>query len=288
MKRGASNDDGSAKERPVLVKLGHVRTIRPTTSSGGNLDDNISSQMGSRSNNIVDLTDDMDLTEERMRKMNPEQLNDELIRRGVDSHGLRKIWTERPMVPSGNASFSSMAAAVSNKDNSIIPPSNQENNRAGHLQLSPNKTYVLRFDGGSKGNPGISGAGMVLYEKYNFTNELWCGSLFLTINGTNNEAEYKALINGLKCAKLFGVKHILAEGDSDLVVRQMLGSFKCKSPNLIPLLQEAMSVKKNFLSFQIRHIPRAQNFRADELANEAMFSRGSRGVDVLFEENKKI
>jgi ribonuclease HI len=169
----------------------------------------------------------------------------------------------------------------------MTPPSNQDSARADHLRLSPTKTYVLRFDGGSRGNPGVSGAGMVLYEKNHFTNEIWCGSLFLTRNGTNNEAEYKALINGLKCAKIFGVKHLVVEGDSDLVVRQMLGSFECKSPNLIPLRQEAILVTKNFLSFQIRHIPRAQNYRADELANEAMSSMRSRGVEVLFGEKKK-
>lgn len=275
MKRGASQDGSTNRYQ---MKMGRNKASRPSFNETREYDANIGSHSCGK---IIDLTGDRDLTEEKMRKMNPKELHSELIRRGVDSYGLRKIWTERALGLASTAPFSSMPFPSLDTENttSLTPEKNQS--AATSLHLPPNKTYVLRFDGGSKGNPGICGAGMVLYEKHNFSNEIWCGSLFLTENGTNNEAEYKALINGLKCARLFGVKHILAEGDSDLVVRQMLGSYKCKSPNLIPLLHEAMSVKRDFLSFHIQHIPRATNYRADELANEAMSSKGSRGMEVL-------
>lgn len=280
MKRGASRDESSTRNR-LVIKQRRIKVSSPIFSDARENDaSNITSH--SCSSKVIDLTDNMDLTEAKMRKMNPQELHSELIRRGVDSCGLRKIWTERGVVPASTEPLPSMAFHTLETGNATVLASHDGKTTASVFQLPPNKTYVLRFDGGSKGNPGISGAGMVLYEKHDFSNEIWCGSLFLTKYGTNNEAEYKALINGLKCAKLFGVKHILAEGDSDLVVRQMLGSYKCKSPNLIPLLQEAMSVKRDFLSFHIKHIPRAQNSRADELANEAMTSRGSRGMEVLF------
>jgi ribonuclease HI/probable phosphoglycerate mutase len=282
MKRGASRDE-SPNRNHLVKRERRVKLISSSLSDARESDANITSHSFSRK--VINLTDDMDLTEEKMRQMKPEELHRELIRRGVDWYGLRKIWMERSVVPARAVPFSSMAFPTLETENATLLASHDDKTEtaASVLQLPPNKTYVLRFDGGSKGNPGISGAGMVLYEKHNFSNEIWCGSLFLTKYGTNNEAEYKALINGLKCAKLFGVKHILAEGDSELVVRQMLGSYKCKSPNLIPLLKEAMSVKRDFLSFQIKHIPRAQNSRADELANEAMSSRESRGMKVFLD-----
>ena len=214
----------------------------------------------------------IDLTEERMRRMEPEELNAELSRRGVDSTGLRSIWSEHLFSSSASntrKSFSSTSSSAPNHNDPDI------------LVLSPNTTYVLRFDGGSRGNPGLCGAGMVLYEKHNYTTELWCGSLFLSQRGTNNEAEYQALINGLKIAQSFGAQHIVCEGDSNLVVQQILGTYKVKSPNLIPLFKEALKAKESFRTFQIHHIPRAQNFRADELANEAMTSRRSKGLEAL-------
>jgi len=170
---------------------------------------------------------------------------------------------------------SSSASSGSTKSSSVAA------SKSAVLKLSPTKTYILQFDGGSRGNPGPCGAGMVLYEENNPSTALWCGSHFLTEHGTNNEAEYQALILGLKCAHLFGADRIVAQGDSELVVQQILGNYKCERSNLLPLFKKATMLKRNFVSFEIRHIPRAQNYRADELANEAIISKCSRGMEAL-------
>ena len=90
---------------------------------------------------------------------------------------------------------------------------------------------------------------------------------------TNNEAEYTALIEGLKLALKRRVKDIAVRADSELVVRQMKGEYKVKHPHLRPLWAEAVSLSRKFLSFGIQHIPREENARADELANEALDRR---------------
>lgn len=143
-------------------------------------------------------------------------------------------------------------------------------------QLSPDETYVLRFDGGSRGNPGVAGAGMVLYDA-NTASEVWCGRSYIGDSYTNNEAEYTALLDGLRGAFSMGARHIVVQGDSQLIVKQIEGEYRVKSEKLRPFYQEAIKLLGEFSSFHISHIPRADNARADELANEAMDTRESDG-----------
>jgi ribonuclease HI len=145
--------------------------------------------------------------------------------------------------------------------------------------ISPEGTYVLRFDGGSRGNPGRAGAGMVLYDGGDGA-EVWCGSQYLGECYTNNEAEYRGLITGLRCAMSLGVRNIVVQGDSQLILRQLDGQYKVKSPTLMAYYQEAKSLIPEFASFQTSHIERARNARADELANLAMDERSSKGFEV--------
>ncbi len=145
--------------------------------------------------------------------------------------------------------------------------------------VSPDRTYVLRFDGGSRGNPGRAGAGMVLYDGEDGA-EVWCGSHYLGDRYTNNEAEYRGLITGLRCARSLGVRNIVVQGDSQLILRQLDGRYKVKSRNLIAYYQEARSLISEFASFQTCHIERARNARADELASLAMDNRSSMGFEV--------
>jgi ribonuclease HI len=144
-------------------------------------------------------------------------------------------------------------------------------------RLDPQKTFVLFFDGGSRGNPGKAGAGMVLYDDDSST-EIWSGCQYLGEMSTNNVAEYRALITGLQIARSMGVENILVQGDSQLILRQIDGVYKVKG--LRPYYDEAMSLRKEFASFRTNHIERARNSRADKLANEAMDSKCSRGIDV--------
>jgi len=145
--------------------------------------------------------------------------------------------------------------------------------------ISPDKTYVLRFDGGSRGNPGTAGCGMVLYDTLDGA-EIWSGYQYLGESNTNNEAEYMGLITGLQCAKSLGIQNIVVQGDSQLILRQLEGRYKVKSPNLKVYYEEALSVSREFTSFETSHIERARNARADELANLAMDSRSTSGFDV--------
>ena len=145
--------------------------------------------------------------------------------------------------------------------------------------ISPDKTYVLRFDGGSRGNPGTAGCGMVLYDT-NDGAEIWSGYQYLGEENTNNEAEYMGLITGLQCARSLGIQNIVVQGDSQLILRQLEGRYKVKSPNLKVYYEEALSVSREFTSFETSHIERARNARADELANLAMDSRSTSGFDV--------
>lgn len=187
----------------------------------------------------------------------------------------------------------------SKEDNTTPPPASAiDNDDVGSLQhikinwdhlptnftsLSPDKTYVLRFDGGSRGNPGIAGAGMVLYNGEDGT-EVWSGYHYLGDKYTNNEAEYRGLITGLQCARTLGVQNIVVQGDSQLILRQIVGEYKVKSVTLKAYYDEAVSLIPAFKSFQTSHIERARNARADELANLAMDFQSSVGFEMMAKE----
>ncbi|XP_004489328.1 uncharacterized protein [Cicer arietinum] len=125
---------------------------------------------------------------------------------------------------------------------------------------------TLYFDGASKGNPGPSGAGAILRAED--------GKVYRLREGvgiqTNNVAEYRALILGLKQAIKKGYKHIHVQGDSLLVCNQIQGLWKVNNPNMGYLCNEAKLLKDKFLSFKINHIPREYNSQADIQANRAV------------------
>lgn len=146
--------------------------------------------------------------------------------------------------------------------------------------ISPDKTYLLQFDGGARGNPGIGGSGMVLYDPDDM-NELWCGWKYLGDDATNNAAEYNGLLLGIQCARSLGVRNLRAEGDSKLIVNHVTGAYKAKEPNLRKLLKVTMDAIQHLDSFEIDYIPRDENGRADQLANQAMDTRESFGFDEL-------
>jgi len=101
-----------------------------------------------------------------------------------------------------------------------------------YARIYPTSQYILRFDGCSKGNPGLAGAGAVIYFN---EEEVWSSDFFVGKNASNNYAEYAGLILGLKRAIEMEIKSIVVEGDSLLVINQMKGVYKCKSPNLFDL-----------------------------------------------------
>eukprot|EP00612_Vaucheria_litorea_P007232 CAMPEP_0171479082 /NCGR_PEP_ID=MMETSP0946-20130122/5179_1 /TAXON_ID=109269 /ORGANISM="Vaucheria litorea, Strain CCMP2940" /LENGTH=167 /DNA_ID=CAMNT_0012009877 /DNA_START=180 /DNA_END=680 /DNA_ORIENTATION=- len=151
-------------------------------------------------------------------------------------------------------------------------------------KVLPNFWYLLQFDGGSRGNPGLCGAGVVVYnfhrnvvslESSKSTADLcresiFEASIYLNDHSTCNEAEYAGIIYGLEAALKLGVKKLVIEGDSMLVVKQLLGSYKVKAKKLMPLHQRAESLLSKFSDFKIVHIERSLNSKPDLLANRAM------------------
>lgn len=127
--------------------------------------------------------------------------------------------------------------------------------------------WKLNFDGCSKGNPGLAGAGAVIYH---LNEEYYADYLFLGENYTNNHAEYGGLILGMQQAKSFGIKKLKVEGDSLLVINQMNGIYKCKSSNLAELYDKAKELEKAFVKIEYNHVFRNKNKRADTLSNMAI------------------
>lgn len=133
----------------------------------------------------------------------------------------------------------------------------------------------LYCDGASRGNPGPSGAGVVLLDEKG--EQIFELSRYLD-NGTNNEAEYRALVRGLEAAVDLGVKRIEIFSDSELVVRQLSGKYKVRNPRLRSLFDQAVSRLQQFDDYAIFHVGRELNQQADRLANEAI-DRGLQGGD---------
>lgn len=129
------------------------------------------------------------------------------------------------------------------------------------------KKIILYTDGGSRGNPGPSASGFVIYDEKE--NILHAEGRYLGIN-TNNFAEYTALIEGLKRAALLGGTHIEIRMDSELIVRQMQGVYKIKQPHLQVLAAEVVKLLKEFSGYSFKHVRRELNKVADKMVNEAL------------------
>lgn len=117
------------------------------------------------------------------------------------------------------------------------------------------------FDGGSRQNPGASaGAAIIKIEPVITVTK------FLP-NATNNEAEYTGMIIGLEKALELGLKKVEVKGDSQLVINQVNGVYKCNASNLLHLYTKARSLVSEFQVCDLSYIPRAQNIEADAAVN---------------------
>ena len=131
---------------------------------------------------------------------------------------------------------------------------------------------VINIDGGSRGNPGPGGAGVLIRDAD--TGESRHAAGYFLGSVTNNVAEYQGLIRSLQAAAKLDTSSIAIRSDSQLMVRQILGQYRVKSPDLKPLYQQATQLLKRFGRWQIQHVCRHDNEQADQLANRAMDAKG--------------
>ncbi|MBI3331624.1 ribonuclease HI family protein [Candidatus Peregrinibacteria bacterium] len=129
-------------------------------------------------------------------------------------------------------------------------------------------TLHLFTDGGSRGNPGQAAIAAILedpiqgkvirehYERIGIE--------------TNNVAEYRALIEGLKIAKRYMPNRLICHLDSELIVKQLSGEYRVKMATLEPLFKQIQALAMEFPDIVFKHIPREDNHRADRLVNKAL------------------
>ena len=128
--------------------------------------------------------------------------------------------------------------------------------------------YSLYFDGASRGNPGDASYGAVLYNsKCEIVDECY-GKL--TGKSTNNQAEYAAILNGLKMAKRNNVTQLEIYGDSKLIIEQMCKRWKVKNEGLRLYYDVCEDLVREFENVSFIHVKRNLNTYADMLANKAL------------------
>lgn len=129
------------------------------------------------------------------------------------------------------------------------------------------KKILIHIDGAAKGNPGPAAIGLVGHTPEGtllFQNALYIGET------TNNVAEYTALIEALQLALKHGAQEVRVASDSQLVVRQIQGTYQVKKPHLKELYARATALIRRFKHVEVFHIPREENAEADSLANLAI------------------
>lgn len=126
---------------------------------------------------------------------------------------------------------------------------------------------VLHVDGGARGNPGPAAIGVVITAPDGTVIDELAERIG---HATNNVAEYRAVLRGIERAAAMGATEVEIVGDSELIARQLNGTYKVKHPAMRPLYEQARAALSSFDVWRIRTVPRAQNARADELVNAAL------------------
>ncbi len=126
---------------------------------------------------------------------------------------------------------------------------------------------VVHVDGGARGNPGPAAAAAVLSTPDGEVVDEVTEALG---EQTNNVAEYRALLLGLRRARELGATEVEVVNDSELVAKQVNGLYKVKHPAMRPLHQQALEELQRFERWAVRSVPRAENAHADRLVNETL------------------
>jgi ribonuclease HI len=156
------------------------------------------------------------------------------------------------------------AVAVAYDGKVVIQGSNPKEIEAV-LRDEGGHAYVY-FDGASRGNPGPASVGWVIVTSDGIAAE---GSDTIG-RATNNQAEYEALIRALEAARDYGFDTVEVKGDSELIVKQVTGAWNTNDPELRERRVTVRELLTDFGDWELSHVPREINERADELANEAL------------------
>jgi ribonuclease HI len=167
----------------------------------------------------------------------------------------------------------------------VPPPGSARLFADSHPSSSPPPgVHVANIDGASRGNPGPASYGVVFRDPE--------GKIVLELaknigRETNNVAEYFALLAALDYALTHSIAALRIRSDSELLVRQMQGRYKVKSPDLKPLHERAAKLTRQLQYFAIEHVRRELNSDADALANVALDSAGVPKFDGRKFEDRK-
>src|SRR5580698_5916287 len=145
-----------------------------------------------------------------------------------------------------------------------------------HAATPPASVHIANIDGASRGNPGPASYAVVLRDP--------SGKIVLELaknigRETNNVAEYYALLAALDYATSHDIGSLRIRSDSELLVRQMQGVYKVKSPDLKPLQERAAKLARQLQYFAIEHVRRELNKDADALANVALDAGGTAKIE---------
>ena len=148
------------------------------------------------------------------------------------------------------------------------------------LSQDPGPDLIVYTDGAARGNPGPAGIGVHVTDRRGRTVATLAEGIGVA---TNNQAEYRAVLEALRLAGARGARSVLVRSDSRLLVEQLEGRFRVKNPTLQRLHREARGLIRGFERVDLEHVPREQNREADALANEGvddwLEARGGGGAE---------
>lgn len=124
-------------------------------------------------------------------------------------------------------------------------------------------------DGGARGNPGPGAIGIIVRDNEKILTKY---SSKIGKFVTNNIAEYEALIKALELASKYTNEELICILDSELVVNQLLGKYKVRNQNLLPLFLKVQKLQENFKKIKYQHVSRWDKFQiiVDELLNDEL------------------
>ncbi|XP_074322902.1 uncharacterized protein LOC141659874 [Apium graveolens] len=150
---------------------------------------------------------------------------------------------------------------VDNKAIVLVEPSSQGSPHVEEREELPHPWRILHVDGAVNNNGAGVGIVLVTSEGHHLIS-----TIHFKFYVTNNDAEYEALINGLKIALEVGVVNLIARSDSELVVNQVNGGFQARGPQMELYMRCAQRLLEKFGSARLEGIPREENSKADALA----------------------